>query len=146
MRLSMLCLAAFLLAGCATVESVRDKIEAGPPPRVRVFPADPRTTYKAARAALDQMGYTFEHGGPAEGELTALGPVMPADIEGSSHQYSLAAHFRAVEGGTEVSVQMKEIYEEDTEHHQGMATTSPLRDTPLYEVFFRGIRQALPPG
>ena len=47
-----------------------------------------------------------------------------------------------MEGGTEVRLTLKEIIEDSSEH-LGMATTSPLRDTPLYEVFFHAIQANL---
>lgn len=140
MRLFLPVVACLLVCGCA---SIRDKMIVSSPPRVRIVPAPPRVAYSAARAALDQMGFTYTHGGPAEGELEAMSQVGPGDTPGSSHQYSLKAEFRAVSGGTEVSVRMNEIIEDDTEHRPGMATTTPLRDTPLYEVFFRALTNAL---
>ena len=48
--------------------------------------------------------------------------------------------------GTEVSVWFKEIVEGDSEHRQGFATETPMRDTPLYETFFRGIQQGIGKG
>ena len=46
--------------------------------------------------------------------------------------------------GTEISVLITEIIEgEPGGNRAGMATETPLRDTPQYEVFFRGVEQAL---
>jgi hypothetical protein len=88
------------------------------------------------------MGYTFSRGGPAEGWLDALGPVLPGDAGENARQISLHAEFHAAEGGTEVALNLKEIIE-DSSAHLGMATTTPLRDTPLYEVFFHAIQANL---
>jgi hypothetical protein len=49
----------------------------------------------------------------------------------------------AAESGTEVEVSLIEVIEEDTANQPGMATQTPLRDTPLYEVFFRDVQTAL---
>jgi len=49
----------------------------------------------------------------------------------------------AAEGGTSVEVSLTEIIEGNTESQPGTATETPLRDTPLYEVFFRELQKAL---
>ena len=68
-------------------------------PHVRVFAADARTTFAAAKGALAQMDYRFTHGGPAEGRMEALSPI--ASGGGGADQFTLAADFRTVDGGTE---------------------------------------------
>jgi hypothetical protein len=47
-----------------------------------------------------------------------------------------------------VSVSFGEIIEDNSLNAPGMATETPLKDTPLYEVFFRNVDKALkaPPG
>jgi hypothetical protein len=145
MRLVLSLLAVVLLAGCDTVESVRDRVTQGAPPQERTFAAEPRAAYAAAQAALRSLGFTQTHGGPAEGTLDALSAIQPGDNPGGARQVSLHAEFRAVDGGTAVDVLMKEIIEDDSEHHPGMATTTTLRDTPMYEVFFHALQAGLPP-
>jgi len=49
-----------------------------------------------------------------------------------------------VSEGTEVRVTLTEIIEDDFNKGAGHGTESPLRDTPLYDVLFRHIGQALP--
>ena len=49
----------------------------------------------------------------------------------------------AEEAGTSVSVAFNEIIESDSKNQPGMATETPMRDTALYEVFFRNLREAL---
>jgi hypothetical protein len=138
--------AALAVAGCEDVEdAVRSGLPLATEPHVQTFPADPRATYEAARKAVDGMGYTFVRGGPAQGRLEAMSAVVAGDASGSSQQFTLRAEFRGtLDGtGTEVSVRMTEVLEEDSELHAGQGTETPLRDTALYEVFFRRIRQAL---
>ncbi len=135
-------LGVLLLGGCAVTDSVRERIAADSPAHTRIFATEPRAAYAAMRASLTGMGYTFSRGGPAEGWLDALGPVLPGDAGENARQISLHAEFRAAEGGTEVALSLKEIIE-DSSAHLGMATTTPLRDTPLYEVFFRAIQAHL---
>jgi hypothetical protein len=138
----LVCAGALLLSGCNVVDSVHDRVAAENAPRVQVFAADPRTTYAAAHAALDPLGFHFTHGGPAEGRMDALSAVMPGDPGENAQQISLHAEFHSTDGGTEVKVNLKEIIEDDSAH-LGMATTTHLRDTPLYEVFFHAIQQNL---
>ena len=134
-----------LSAGCDEIpDSLRDRVDGAEAAHVRSYAADQRTTYLAARAAVDQLGFKYVRGGPATGELEALSGIAPGDAQGSSQQFSLKAKFGpTLDGGTEVSVWLKEIVEGDSTNHQGFATESPLRDTPLYETFFRAIQQGI---
>ncbi len=137
-----------LLAGCEDMpESLRNRMPGGAPARVQTFAAEPKATFAAARAALDQMGYRMTGGGPAEGRLTAISEVSAGDWPGSSHQFTLRAEFHpALEApGTEVSVRMTEVIESDSTNHQGQGTETPLQDTPLVEAFFHGIQKNLGP-
>jgi hypothetical protein len=143
--IAVLCGAA-LLAGCDSgisdeVHSVLGPREA---PKSRVFQADQRATYNAVKAAVDAMGYRFVHGGPAEGSLEALSGIADGEDPGSSRQISMKVHLTPDgESGTEVEVSLTEMIEEPTPNQPAMATQTPLRDTPLYEVFFRSVQTAL---
>jgi hypothetical protein len=140
---------ALLLAGCADLaDTVKDTLPNEGPPLLRTFPAEPRATYAAARAALDQIGFKFTHGGPAQGELRAVSEISPGDSPGSSHQFTLRAEFHpALDGsGTEVSLRLTEIVEADSTNHPGMGTETPLKDTAVAEVFFRTLQQNLGPA
>jgi hypothetical protein len=135
-----------LLAGCVEMpDSLRNRLPGVAQPRVRTFSADPKATFAAARASLDQMGYRFTGGGPAQGRLTAISEISPGDWPGSSHQFTLQAEFHPAldASGTEVSVRMTELIEADSASRQGQGTETVLQDTPLVEVFFRGIQQNL---
>jgi hypothetical protein len=133
---------ALLLGGCAVADSVRERVAEDHAPHTRIFAAEPRATYAAAHAALEPLGFNFTHGGPAEGRMDALSSVMPGEAGENARQVSLHAEFHSAEGGTEVKVTLKEIIEDDSAH-LGMATTTGLRDTPLYEVFFHAIQANL---
>jgi hypothetical protein len=138
--------AAALLSGCESglPDDVRSALGPREAPRTRVFQADQKATYAAVKAAADEMGYKFEHGGPAEGRLEAMSPINRGDDPGSARQVSMKVTLSpAAESGTEVEVSLVEVIEEDTANQPGMATQTPLRDTPLYEVFFRNVQTAL---
>lgn len=137
---------AVFLAGCeSAVDDVRSRFPGDAPTASRTFPADEAAVYKAARAALGQIGFRFTHGGQKQGEVDGVSEVGPGDAQGSSHQFTLKAHLNpTLDGtGTEVDIQLTEIIEDDTDRHPGMGTESPLRDTSLAEVFFRNLQQNL---
>jgi hypothetical protein len=140
------CCAALLLSGCESdfsdsLHSVLSEREAS---RSRAFQADQKATYVAAKAAVDQMGYRFVRGGPAEGEIDALSGISGGDESGSSRQVSMKVRMEySPDSGTNVTVSFSEIIEADSSGQPGMATQTPMRDTPLYEVFFRNVQQAL---
>ena len=139
-------LGAALLSGCESglSENVRSALGPREAPRSRVFQADQKAAYVAVRAASEEMGYVFKRGGPAEGLLEAMSPINGGADAGSSRQISMKVHLSpAAESGTEVEVSLVEVIEEDSARQPGMATQTPLRDTPLYEVFFRDVQNAI---
>jgi hypothetical protein len=140
------CLAA-LLSGCESSDlgdSVRSALGPREAPRTRVFQADQRAAYEAARAAADAMGYHYVRGGPAQGELDELSAISGGDDAGSSRQISMKVRLGPdAEAGTAVTVSFNEIIESASSTQAGMATETPMRDTPLYEVFFRNLQNAL---
>jgi hypothetical protein len=142
------CCAACLVAGCESSSDFSDSIHSvltgKEDTRSRVFQADQKATYMAARAAVDQLGYRFVRGGPAEGKIDALSGISGGDEAGSSRQISLKVRLDyEADAGTTVTIQFSEIIEADSSNQPGMATETPMRDTPLYEVFFRNLQQAL---
>ena len=85
------CCALALAAGCESgvEDTVRSALGPREAPRSRVFQADQRAAYEAARAAADEMGYRFVRGGPAEGELDELSAITGGDDAGGSRQISM---------------------------------------------------------
>jgi hypothetical protein len=140
------CCAAALLSGCESgfEDTVRSAIAPREAPRTRVFQASQKATYAAALAAADQMGYRFVRGGPAEGKLEELSGISTGDDSGSSRQIAMRVRLSSdEEGSTSVSVAFNEIIESDSKNLPVMATETPMRDTALYEVFFRNLQEAL---
>jgi len=92
------------------------------------------------------MGYRYLRGGPAQGELEAVSGLLTGDAH-ITRQIALTARFEpAPAGGTEVQLWLKEISEPTTSKATGQASERPLRDTPLYEVFFRTVQERLAAG
>jgi len=140
------CCAASLLAGCESdfSDSVRSALTEREAPQTRVFQAEQKATYQAALAAAGEMGYRYIRGGPAAGVLDALSGIASGDDAGSSQQISMKVRMEAAgDSGTQVTVSFSEIIEADSSNQPGTATQTPLRDTPLYDVFFRNLQQAL---
>ena len=141
---SVLCLA---LAGCESVRdaasSVRERIAARTAPHTHVYTAESRVVYAATRSAIDAMGFSFVRGGPAQGEIDAIGGLSSDNSLRMTRQISMKVRLVAVPGGTEARVTLSEVIEDDFNKGAGHGTESPLRDTPLYEVLFRYIEKAL---
>jgi hypothetical protein len=142
-------LALLTLAGCETAadlgQSVRGRLAEREAPRVKVAAAEPRPTYEAVRAAATQMGYRFLRGGPAQGEFEAVSGIGLGETPGSSRQIGMKVKVQAtLDGkGTRISVRLTEIIEADSSRRAGLATETPLRDTPQYEVFFQRVAKQL---
>jgi hypothetical protein len=137
------------LTGCESMSEaaagVRSRLAPRDEPRMHTFDAAPRLTFEAVRAAATQMGYRYVRGGPAQGEFDAVSGISAGEQGGSSRQLSLKARLRAtLDGrGTEITLRITEIIESDTSNRAGLATETPLRDSPQYEVFFRRVKDAL---
>ena len=137
-----------VFTGCESVsdmkDGVRERMNARNEPKVRAYAADQRATYAAALRALGQMGYRFTRGGPAQGKLEAVSGISTSTSLSSSRQITLKLELRpTLDGGTEMNLWLNEIIEADSSQRAGQGTSTPLRDTPFYEVFFRTVQQGL---
>ena len=145
---ALVALSALAFAGCEnfsdTAQRVREKLGPREEPRLRIYAADQRATYAAARAALDKMGFRFLRGGPAQGEIDAVNAVSGDESFRGARQISLKIRLRPLsDGRTTMVATLDEIIEADTRGRAGQGTTTPLRDTPLHEVLFRNVQQSL---
>ncbi len=113
-------------------------------PKSRVYQASQRATYDAARAVAEQMSFRVTRGGPAQGHFVALSGISRGDGSGGARQISMKVDLGpGPDSGTELVLSLTEIIEADQSSPQGMATQTPLNDTPLYEDFFRSVEKAL---
>jgi hypothetical protein len=136
------------LTGCESLSdaagSVRAKFTARDEGRTKPFAATTRVTYEAVRGAARAMDFRFVRGGAAQGELEAVSNVGAGETQHSARQVGMKVKLHAsADGGTDVTVRFTEILESDSSNRPGMATEATMRDTPLYEVFFRSVQQAL---
>ena len=140
------CSAGLILAGCQSDPTEEFHLNLGPreAPQVRTFPADQKATYEAAKAVVGRMGFHVVRGGPAQGELVALSSVARGDGQGGGRQVSVRITLSpGADSGTEMEVSLTEILEADSPGQQGLATQTPLTDTPLYEKIFKDVQQEL---
>lgn len=148
-RISWLLLAAIgsLLAGCESLHSVRESVReriVGAPPHQRTVPGDEKQVFAAARLAMTKLGYDFERGGPAQGELEGYSHIGAGEDFHSSTQRSITIHlFPGAEGYTEVQVWMKEILESGFDRSTSPATETPLHDPAAFDAFFDALQQQL---
>ena len=91
------------------------------------------------------MEFHFERGGPAEGRIEAHSAITGGDDTATSaRQISMKVNMEPESGGgTSVEVSLTEILSSDPTNKEDMATQTPLRDTPLYDVFFKDIQRYL---
>src|SRR3954470_1167579 len=137
-----------LLGGCDSLgeatTGLREKISARDEGRTKTVSAPSREAYEAVRFAAQQMGYRFLRGGAAQGELDAVSGLSSGDSLRSARQISMRVRLHAAdERLTDITIHLTEVLEGDSSGRAGMATESPLRDTPQYEVFFREVQKAL---
>jgi hypothetical protein len=139
-----------LLVGLAGCESVRQDVRerfSGRQVQTKLVNVDKRKAYEAAVKALQKMNYTIERGGPAQGFIHAIGPMDTSVTgPGTARQVWFDAKFEPsldVEGATNVEVSFAMLIEEDFNKRPGQGPLTPMRDSPLYEVFFSYLDQCL---
>jgi hypothetical protein len=140
-------LASGLLAGCASMDSVRSSMKdrfVGMSPTVRLVQGAPRQVYDAARVAMEQLGYRYVRGGPAQGELEGLSRIGAGDDFRSSRQRSIEIHLQPLDGDSvEVGVRLKEIVQDGSSRVSSLATETPLRESSAYDAFFEALERML---
>jgi hypothetical protein len=147
-KLATLLLAAVVLAGAGCESgpklpaAFRERIS--PTYRPHSASADQKMAYEAARVAVRKMNFKFTSGGAAQGKLEAISVLQPGEGPRAARQISLSVKLApGANGGTEVSALFSEIREDEFSKREGMGTSTPMQDTPLYEVFFRHLDEAL---
>ncbi|ATC62492.1 hypothetical protein CMV30_00040 [Nibricoccus aquaticus] len=147
-KISALLLAAIVLAvtGCESGSrfqtAFRERIS--PTFRPHVVKAEQKPAYEAARVAMKKMNFTFTSGGAAQGKMEAISALQTGEGPRAARQVSLSVKLApAANGGTEVSAMFFEILENEFSKRDGSGTSTPMPDSPLYEVFFRHLDAAL---
>ncbi|MFT3781258.1 MAG: hypothetical protein QM790_04515 [Nibricoccus sp.] len=147
--LFLLLVGALAFVGCETVRNDMKQRFTPPQYQPKVVDVDQRKAYEIARAVLKRMDYQFERGGPAQGLIHAVGPLdaSVAGGPGTARQIWFDAKFTAIpEGGTRIEVLFSRMVEDDFNKRPGQGSVVPLRDSPLYEVFFGYVDEMLKAG
>jgi hypothetical protein len=140
------CCAALLLSGCQSepLDELHIGLGAREAPKTRIFQAEERATYEAARAVITRMGYSIVKAGPAQGEIVALSDISHGDRQDGARQISLRVKLGpGPDSGTEMELSLTEILSADGSGSQGLATQTPLSDTPLYDDIFAKVEREL---
>src|SRR5476651_1222714 len=91
------------LTGCDSLSDARDtlheKFNAREEPRTRVFAADQRATYEAAKIAAEQLDFRFRRGGAAQGELEAVSSLTAGNSLATTRQLAMKVRFAAAPDG-----------------------------------------------
>ena len=133
-----------VLTGCESVRTtVHERID--PVYQAKVVNVDQRKAYEAVRVALTKLNFTYEHGGPTQGKISALGPIdTTASGRGTARQLYFDAKLSPdLEKGTTIEVLFSELIEDDFNKRPGQGELTPLRDAPIYEAVFHYIDAAL---
>ena len=136
------------LAGCGSVgadfkTSVSEKFT-GPTYRTKVVTADGRAAYEAAKLAVEKLGFRVTGGGPAQGRIEALNQLSANDSLQGARQLALKVKLSPLTtGGTELAMLITEQVQDDFNKGTGQVTETPLRESAIYEVFFRTVEQTL---
>jgi hypothetical protein len=144
-----LLLGAIAFGGCDTLEdassNVRERFGARDQARGKTFSSPPHVVFDAVKIAASNMGYRQTRGGPAQGEFEAINNVSVGETAGTAQQFAVKVRLHGGLDGnsTDVSVRFTEILETGSGSGRGMGTETTMKDTPLYEVFFRNVQQAL---
>jgi hypothetical protein len=143
-----LCLLGTILIAFTGCESVRTKVEnrfASPVYQSKIVNVDQRKAFEVARAALAKMNFTYERGGPAQGKIEAIGPMHPSpSAPGTARQISASVKLSpGPENGTMIEILFSEMVEDDFNKRPGQGELTPLRDAPIYEVFFHYVDEEL---
>jgi hypothetical protein len=140
---------ALVFAGCDTLDDaasgVRERFSPRESTRSKTFSSPPRVVYEAVKLAASNMGYRQTSGGPAQGEFAAVNDVSVGDTTGTARQQTMKVRMHGGLDGasTDVGVRFTEILETASGSGRGMGTETTMKDTPLYEVFFRNVQLAL---
>jgi hypothetical protein len=132
------------LSGCDSVDAashrMRERFDA-PQPKTRIFEADNRAVFEAARVAVKRLDFQVSKAAFAQGIIKGHSSLRSSDTFGKARQLSIDVALRSYDTGkTEVSVQLRE--QEESTSFAG-ATDLPLREHALYDSYFAALEQAL---
>ena len=127
------------LSGCESMKSASEGVREGWAARYegrsKVFPATQKECFIACKKAFEKMDFRFTKGGAAQGKLEAVGALHSDAALRGSRQLGLKVTLTKVPDGTEVKLLVSEFVEDSFEGHGGMGTETPIKDSPLYDLY-----------
>jgi len=139
--------ASLLLGGCSSLESAKDSVHerwaARYEGRNKAFAADQKQAYAAAQYAAKQLGLRVTHGGANQGTLQAVSSLESDSSLRGSRQVALKLRITREGEGVSVNLLLTEIVADDSNRATAMGMESPMKDSPLYELFFGHMGQFL---
>jgi hypothetical protein len=136
------------LTSCGSVgtdfqKSVSEKFD-GPTYHTKVVTADGRAAYDAAKRAVEKLGLRIVGGGAAQGRIEALSGLSANDSLQGASQLAMKVKLNPVSSdGTEIALLITEQVQDDFNKGAGQVTETPLRESALYEAFFRMVEHTL---
>jgi hypothetical protein len=127
-------------SGCDSLPTrMRDRLD--PQPQIRVYQADEKAVFEAARAAVGRIDFIVARAGQAQGLIKAHSPLRSSDTFGKARQYAMEVRIQSFDPGTtQVAVILRE--QEESASFAG-ATDIPLREHGLYDSYFAAIEATL---
>lgn len=143
----VLALAAVGLTGCGTSgqdfsAGFREKIS-GPEFQKQTFGGTQEQAFEATQKILYDMGFRLTRTRAATGIVEAISSISSDSAHVGSLQRAAYVRLDEVVGGVLVEVRFTEIIEDSFGRGSPGATENTLRDTPLYQVFFRQLGNVL---
>jgi uncharacterized protein YceK len=145
--LLLLASTSLLLSGCSSMESAKDSVHerwtARYEGRNKAFTADQKQAYAAAQYAAKQLGLRVTRGGANQGTLEAVSMLeSDASLRGS-RQIALKLRITREGEGVSVNLLFTEVVADDSSRASAMGMETPMKDSPLYELFFGHMAQYL---
>lgn len=143
----VLALGALAFSGCESMKSASDGVRESWATRYeghsQVFKGTQKEVYAACKGAVDAMGFRFIKGGAAQGKLEAVSTLRTDNNLKGSSQLSFKVTLRQVAEGVEVNLLILEVVEDNFNGRGGIATETPLRKSPLYELYMAQVGEVL---
>lgn len=140
-------LGSLVWTGCGTsgqdfTAGFREKVS-GPDFQREVMPGSQAAAFKASQRILYDMGFRLTRTRAAQGIVEAISGISSDSAHIGSRQRAAYVLLEDGVDGVEVRIRFTEIVEESFGRGAAGGTENTLRDTPLYQVFFRQLGVAL---
>jgi hypothetical protein len=141
MRIYLLLVAAFVVAGCGSVPERVSKRFSAPEPQERIWEVEEAKVFPAVQEALTRLRYQITRAAQAQGIVNAHSRLLPTETFGRADQYLFEIRMRALDGGATSMAAV--LYEVSEGEMKAGATSTPLREHGRYASLFEMVEQVL---